>query len=467
MEDDEAAAAAAAGASDEVETANEEAGSAEAAADRSRIDAAAGSADGVETSKEQAAAQEDLDQKEQAVDEASKTVIKTFFEQMMGKEMTGKQLEELQAMNDKLMDIVRDSITEPGNPSDPSRPSSQAAAKVCLDYNNSLSPEMQAANDAQVQACQARVDKVLDEIPGLDAKKYKALRDGLGKMSDNFDLETGKVKEGSPYDKASKPGPKGEDSPIEQAQAEIAEAIQNDPKMKKAAEEAAAKDGTRTWKEVLDGVTKVMGILAVLGSIGFAVWFAFQFSHDNTGCFSYVGSLGANKMNTCNAPAKVDNKTWASIKCNCAGAFTAGAVSENPIKCSPTNACKGGDAPPNTCSLGGPQAKIAGGSYAACTQEVATPKSVLYAYKEQSPLQSLAALPKWLGDFGKGFLPDMNSLKGVLKMILYAGLGILGAIILLMIIRFSWNYFKTHRDIGKKREGSGNKSSGMRTRSRR
>ena len=461
-------AALAAGDNPDVEAAGGEAESAESAADRATTDLAASQAENTAGSKATEAAAAEVQARDAILDEKCTEFIQEFFEKLTGKEMTKDESSALADLNTNLKEIILESIGEKGNPADPSRASSQKAAAACINYEARLTPEMQAASDAQMQACQSRAHEVVETLPGLDANKLKALRDGLGPMKDSWKLskdgKTATVIDGSPYDKASKLGDGGTPSEIDKAQADIENAVKNDPKMKAAADKVAAKDGTKTGEELLEKITKILKILAVVGSIGFATWFAFQYAHDNTGCFSYVGSLGANKMTTCSTTLSHDK--WAPTHCNCSGNFTAGEVSSNPLTC-PDPGCAKESAPPNACSLGGPQQKIAGGSYAACTTDVAEKKSVLYAYKEMSPLQALAALPKFLGDFGKGFLPDTNSLKGVLKMILYAGLGILGAIILLMIIRFSWNYFKTHRDIGKKKEGSGNKSSGMRTRSRR
>ena len=325
------------------------------------------------------------------------------------------------------------------------------------------------AADATMEASHNRLWQVLEELKSVTAdqiKDWKAMNDSIGNWEDNVEQDPNtkkwRLKANSRLRELME---NGELKNNKDALEDAFESKEADG-LKKKVYRAAAEEGKESGKSKWEQFKSFMKALLGLGALGFAFWFAYQYAADNTGCFSYVGTLGGNKMG-CSSTKKND---WMAKHCNCGGNFTPDIVSDNEITQGTGTV---GSGPPNTCALGGDQAEAVGGSYASCTSAAVGPKAVIYAYRKMSPLQALAALPSWLGKFGGGLLGDATGgLKHILMMVLYVGLGIVGVIILFMIIRFAWNYFKTHRSIGKKKMGSSGaapaaKRSGMQTRSRR
>jgi hypothetical protein len=331
-------------------------------------------------------------------------------------------------------------------------------AKITKEFLKNMKGEFRASLDAQWTDTKKWMYKILKRA-NVNIKGLQDMDSRIGSWNDAFDAD-GNLNKNSEYYKAMKNGE------IEEMQKHFDEMLEKSSELKKAAAEAAAKEGKMSAEEKWKMIKSMIKVLVGCGAIGFAVWFAIQLAHDNTGCFSYVGSLGANRMACSDTMATTSSGDWLPNNCNCGGDFKPDMVSNEEIKSQ-----SDGDGPPAKCALGGDQALAVGGSYATCTTSIATPKSVLYAYKEMSALDALAHLPSWISDWAGAALPGPSNLKSILMMVLYVGLGIIGVIILLMIIRFSWNYFKTHKDIGKAKgsgkKGSGKKGSGVRTRSRR
>jgi hypothetical protein len=176
----------------------------------------------------------------------------------------------------------------------------------------------------------------------------------------------------------------------------------------------------------------------------------YQYSQDHTGCFSYVGTLGASKMG-CSSKSKKDFDQVAN--CNCGGGASPDMSNQDADKLL-AKSCEGGAEaqanckkyPPYLCPLGGPEIQIVGADFATCTSEAVGKKAVLYAYKKMSPIQALAALPNFLGKLGKDLLGDLTGgLMGILKIVALIAAGVIGVIILLMVIRFAWNQFTKRR----------------------
>ena len=279
-------------------------------------------------------------------------------------------------------------------------------------------------------------------------KELKKMQAGWGEYKDNLDNE-GNIRPDSRYAK--------DQTRLNEIKSELEERMSKDTKFNDAIEREAAKTGTETKTSYWKRFWQIFGALAACGGLGFLGWYMYQYAVDHTGCFSYVGTLGPNRMGCSDLP----NATFDQVKnCNCGGGFKPGQVNLNAIQPQKPPSTPVGY-PPNTCGLGVSQQQKLGdkGGYATCTISVTGDNAVLYAYKKTSALQALAALPSWLGGLGKGLLGDlMGGLGGIFKIILYIGLAIVGCIILLMVIRFAWNKFRGSKGGGSSKGGGGGKT---------
>ena len=413
-----------------------------------------------------------------ATEAAAGTVVETMAKEQFdaaGKDYGEKQQQQINDLTDELKALKEKMSELAGDRSklvDPTTEEGKGLARTLWDWltgkgKGGPPKDVSAALDAQNAAARIRLGKLIKSSCSSEtADLLKQYNDKFGGVPflDSFD-EDSSTGELTPNEK----GPMGKEA--QQLREEIVEKVTKELRGSKSfrdsCEKTAAKSDKETGESTMDKALSLFKALLALGSVGFAGWFAYQYAKDNTGCFSYVGSIGAHKMGCSD-----DNKnSWAADNCNCGGGYKSDLVDNNAITGEAARAdsstAVSGLAPPTKCALGGPQAQALSGSYASCSSSVASAKSVLYAYKETSPLQGLAQLPNFLGKFGGDLLSNLGGGAGhILKMLLYAGIAIVGLIVLLMIIRFSWNYFKTHRNVGKTKEGGGKKSSGMRTRSR-
>ena len=295
--------------------------------------------------------------------------------------------------------------------------------------------------------------KIIEKMGG-DTTKLKELHNQIGDFENNLRKDkSGKILQPVEIDKTSALWKNQEK--INEMMEGFKKQGEANTKFMDAVEKQAAKTSTETKSSMFRKIFMTMAGLFGLGLAGFTGWWVWQQSRDNTGCFSYVGTLGAHKMGCSDEPIKDFNMPE---NCNCGGGFKPDQKSQKAIITGTAGTTITGHFPPNFCALGQPQMKVLGGgnSYATCTTSVTDPKAVLYAYKETSALQALSDLPAWLGKMGSGLLGDLTGgLGGIFKIILYIGLAIVGCIILLMVIRFAWNKFRGSKGGGSSNSGGG------------
>ena len=300
-----------------------------------------------------------------AFEKANKSALNSMVSMWTAMGVDPDVIQEASARYQSVNDLIQNGLDEgkqipsqdamdPG--SNPFDTAAGAVSSLSPEYGDAPEPQStRDASDAMMQGTQERMWKLLGEAEGVtpeQIKDWKAMNESIGKWEDNFDKNGNLLKE-SPLKKML------DDKSLENAKTDMDKALEKSPKVQEAVKKAAAEEGKESGKSKWEQFKSFLKALLGLGGLGFACWFAYQYAADHTGCFSYVGSLGANKMG-CSDTQKSD---WQVNYCNCGGGFLAGQASASPIT-KPTTAGgpkpKAKAGPPNTCPLGGSQAQVNG-----------------------------------------------------------------------------------------------------------
>jgi hypothetical protein len=173
----------------------------------------------------------------------------------------------------------------------------------------------------------------------------------------------------------------------------------------------------------------------------------FQYAADHTGCFVFSDTVSAKLA--CN-----DGATPITEKDCVCGGYTPDLKCNAAIDTDQTTCDKPGTTlgtqPPSVCELSNMNVlNSVGKPWATCSSNPVGKDSVYYTWQETSPLEALAAFPKWLGKFGSDLLGAGESwIKKIGWILLWIVVGIVGVVILAAIIRFVWKHYISKSDDG-------------------
>lgn len=214
----------------------------------------------------------------------------------------------------------------------------------------------------------------------------------------------------------------------------VNENLENNEKLK---ENMIAKNGESGWEQF----KTIVKYLSILGGLTGLFVFIYLYVKEHTGCYIVQGGKSS-KLQGCDGWYK-NNK----FSCQCTSSIVDPKNSMDP-DCSKLNNedccapyCLGQSCGSNTCAEGASDQKnscvFPQGHRFQCTSGSLTDSgSVYYYYKQVSPLDAIASIPKYAGDITKDLASDMSYLIWtIFKWILFAIAIIIISMILVAIIK--------------------------------